>query len=86
MVTTCCSFLYILSFLLKETKKYVIVGSVILFGISITRYKMAMIPEIHFVNRLVRTLVNIAVATRTVVNVTNSIAQTRIWYGFQIFN
>ena len=45
-----------------------------------------MIPEIHFVNRLVRTLVNIAVATRTVVNVTNSIAQTSIWYGFQIFN
>ena len=72
--------------MLKETKKCVIVGSVILFGIRITMYKMAMIPEIHFVNSIVRTLGFIAVVTQPVVKVTNSIAKTRIWYGFQIFN
>ena len=45
-----------------------------------------MIPEIYFVNSIVRTLGFFANVTRSVVDVSNSIAQTRIWYGFQIFN
>ena len=50
-------------------------------------YKMAMIPEIHFVNRLVRKLVDTATfVAGSVANVLKSNVHDSDGYGFYIFN
>ena len=45
-----------------------------------------MIPEIYFIDRIVRKLENTAFVAGRVANVVNANVQDPVGYGFQIFN
>ena len=69
---------------LKKVYLKLILGNMLY--IRITMYKMAMIPEIYFIDRIVRKLENTVFVAGLVANVVNANVQDPVGYGFQIFN